>query len=114
MNNENLPQVIKENIFTKIKNWIIKLFKKDEIIQEEFVNITENEKISEKDRFKENIKVENKERIINLQKKLDNEEIKISDLSDNDIVELIELYKNQIQERRILLQQYKMSIAESN
>lgn len=108
MNNENLPQIVKDTLLSKFKKWIKRLIRKDENkISDK--TITQTNTINEKD-FAETIKVEDKTEIINLQKRLKENKIKIAELTDNQLKQMIELYKNQIEQKRLKLKQYRMMI----
>ena len=111
---ENLPQAIEENFFTKIKKWFSKIFKKQERNEHSIKeNIEEkNKKIGESNQveFSQSIKVENKDNILLLQKKLKENQIEISDLTDEELDEIIELYKVQIEEKKQKLKQYRIKI----
>lgn len=116
--NENLPQVLQEGFFSKIKNWFNKFFRKQKSIENpinENLNELHNEihKISKAD-FVQNIKVENKDNILLLQRKIKEKQIKISDLRDQELDEMIELYKEQIKEKKQKLKQYRLTIRNIN
>ena len=109
--NENLPLVVKETFFVKIKNWFKRLFniEKNTIqpISEAINEIDlEVEKIK-KETFKESLQVETKDRILALQRNLKEKELEISDLTDKELDEMIELYKGQIEEKKNKLKQYR-------
>jgi len=106
----NLPVVQKETIFTKIKNWFKNIFginKEQNIVPEAINTINENIKEMEKTSFIESIKVESKDKILSLQRKLKEKQIEISSLTDEELDEMIELYKNTIQEKRLKLYRLK-------
>lgn len=112
--NENLPKVIQEGFFTKIKNWVIKFFRKQKSIENP-INENLNELHKEIDEFNkedfvQNIKVENKDNILLLQRKIKEKQIEISDLTDQELDEMIELYKGQIEEKKQKLKQYRLKI----
>lgn len=108
MKNENLPKVVKENIFFKIKRWIQKLIRKNEkkIVEPQIV---QSNKQDEKN-FIETIKVEDLTKILNLQKQLKEDKIKITELTDNQLQQMIELYKKQIEQKKLKLKQYRQMI----
>ena len=113
--NENLPLVVKETFFVKIKNWFKRLFniEKNTIqpISEAINEIDlEVEKIK-KETFKESLQVETKDRILALQRNLKEKQIEISDLTDKELDEMIELYKGQIEEKKNKLKNYRMKLA---
>lgn len=106
--NSNLPDIRRESIFTKIKNWFKKIFSKEEVIIEEVIEeinqtVDEIKNIS----FKDSIKVKSKDRILFLQRKIKEKQIEISDLTDEELDEMIELYKKQIEEKKNALKNYK-------
>lgn len=112
--NENLPQVIKENFFSKIKNWFLKIFKKQKSINYPTQKILDNTDENSKENFIQSIKIESKDKSLMLQKKLKEKQIKISDLTDQELEEMIGLYKNQIEDKKIKLNQYKKIIRNLN
>ena len=70
--NESLPQVRQESFFTKIKNWFLGIFRKQKKNDSQ-IQGTLNEVYNEMDKinnFAQNIKVENKDSIIILQRKI--------------------------------------------
>ena len=104
--NNNLPMIKKEGIFVKIKNWFKRLIGKEEIIVEPVKEYTKNE-IEEikKDSFREGLKVKSKDVILFLQKQLEEKKIKILDLTEEQLQEIIELYENQTNEIKNKTQQ---------
>jgi len=107
----NLPEVRKEGIFTKIKNWFKGLFSREKVIerpvQEDIKEINDSVEEIKNDSFKESIKAESKDRILFLQRQLKEKQIEISDLTDEELDEMIELYETQIEEKEKILKQYK-------
>lgn len=99
-NNSNLPMKRNESIFYKIKEWFRKLFNKDEIIEEQTENNNEEEKTTERSTFVNSIKFESKDVILALQRKLRNQEIEIDDLTDKELYEMVQLYGEQIEEKK--------------
>ena len=99
MNNNSL-MIKKENIFYKIKKWFKNLFGKDEIIEQEIDESNEINRLTERMSFIDSIKVESKDVILSLQKKLKSEDIRIEDLTDQELYEMIELYQKQIEEKK--------------
>ena len=97
---KSLIKVNKSNIFFKIKNLFNKIFKqkryKDNIVEKNDYNLKENIK---KEQFREYIKnIENEEtRLIKLQKKYRNGEIKENQLTKIEIKSLCDLYDKQIE-----------------
>ena len=112
--NGNLPQVIRENFFTKIKNWFFKVFRKPKSTNYPTPKILDNTDENNKENFIQSIKIESKDKILMLQKKLKENQTKISDLTDQELEEMIELYKNQIEDKKIKLKQYKIKIRNMN
>ena len=104
--NNNIPMIKKEGLFTKIKSWFKRLIGKEEIIIEPVKEYTKNE-IEEikKDSFREGLKVKSKDVILFLQKKLEEKKIQISDLTDEQLEEMVELYNNQTNEIKNKTQQ---------
>ena len=107
--NNNLPAIKKDGIFIKIKNWFLKLFKKYENKEEYFLE-EKSYQFENKTDFIENIKIENNDRIFMLQRKIKEKQMEISDLTNQELDELIELYKDQIEEKKVKLKQYRMKI----
>lgn len=113
--NNNLPEIKKESFFQKFKNWFKRLFIKEEIIIEDPIKDAINE-ISEsiddikRNKFIDEIKVESKDEILSLQRKLKEKQIEIADLTDEQLDEMIELYKEQIQYKKDKLKKYKNKI----
>ena len=113
MNKENLPQVVKEGLFTRIGRWLKNIIgknKKENIVYVEN-DVVEN---TQKQDFVSNIKIqednqENKKVKI-LQKELKDKKINASDLSDKEIKQIIELYKNQIKHKQLELKRYRKNI----
>ena len=60
-----------------------------------------------KDTFRESLQVDSKDKILALQRKLKEKQIEISELTDEELDEMIELYKNQIKEKENKLKQYR-------
>jgi len=105
--NNNLPQIKKEGIFTRISNWLKKLFGHIEIIESPVEENVEEKNINQRENFRDSIKVKNKDVILFLQKKLKENQISISDLTDEQLEEMIELYEAQVEEKRNILKNYK-------
>lgn len=92
-----------ENIFNKIKNFFRKILKKkkEKNLESEVEKIVENivpkknEKINNNE-FEERIKIDTKLiELNNLKNKLDKEIITIDDLSDEQVSDLLEIYKKE-------------------
>lgn len=106
--NNNLPQLRKEGLLEKIKNYFLKIFRKKERFENQNPDTVENE--VSKNEFIENIKVENKDMILMLQRKIKEKQIEISDLTDEQLDEMLELYKSQIEEKKIKLKKYRTAL----
>lgn len=109
--NENLPMKRNESIFGKIKIWFIRLFKKEKTVEEAIKEIDTSVEQIKSNNFKEDIKVESKDKILALQRKLKEKQIEISELTDEELDEMIELYKKQIEEKKNKLKQYRNKIS---
>ena len=107
--NNNLPAIKREGIFIKIKNWFLRLFKKYERTDEYFLEESSRQ-LKNKTDFVDNIKVENNGRIFILQRKIKEKQMEISDLTNQELDQLIELYKEQIEEKKMKLKQYRLKI----
>ena len=109
--NNNLPKTNEESLFTKVKNWFKKLFNINEPIQEklktEEVQVKIDTSEMKKNKFAEELKVDTNDKILLLQHKLEMNDIEISDLSDEELDKMIELYKEQIQQKKEKLKKYK-------
>lgn len=106
----NLPALKEENIIVKIKNFFMKMFKKNKDIgSKEIINKNEtansifSNQIGD---FRNRIKV-NVSKINVLRNRLKNNEITVSDLSDIELDEMIEMYKKVIEEKKQKLIRYK-------
>lgn len=113
MNNENLPQVIKENILVRIKNWFKRFIFKKEKTTEKVIEGDKNIKL-DKSNFIEELKVEDNTEILKIQNNLKLNKIKISDLTDTQLQKMIELYKMQIEKKEIKLKQYRKILLNGN
>lgn len=115
MVNNNLPVVKKESIISKIKKWLNNLFGKNKIIINE--NLVSTQQIKQDDlngqqnKFHLSIKF-NIPEVQLLRQKIKSKEIKISELTDNQLDELIELYEKIIREKKEKLLNYRKLIAE--
>lgn len=116
--NNNLPEIKKEGIFTKIKNWFKKLFSKDEIIvepiEEAIREINHNIDEINKEDFKKSLQIQSKDRILALHRKLKEKQIEIADLTDEELDELIELYKKKIKEKKDKIRKYRNQIKKNS
>lgn len=109
--NRNLPMIRKENIFTKMRNWIKRVFgRNNTIIQDTIQEIDDNVEMMKRSDFVNQIKIESKDKILALQRKLKEKQIEISALTDEELDEMIELYKTQINTKKDELKQYKNKI----
>ncbi len=113
MNTENLPQVLKENIFVRIKKWFKSFFLKKEKSTEKVIEEDKNIKLGQSN-FKEELKIEDNAEILEIQNKLKLNKIKISDLTDTQLQKMIELYKMQIEKKEIKLKQYRKILLNGN
>ena len=106
--NNNLPQKRQENLFIKIRRWFWDFFRKQKNTEN---SLEKNAEIQEnKNNFIEKIKVENKDKIIILQRKIEEKSMKISELTDQELEQLIEFYKEQIEMKKEKLKQYRKII----
>ena len=110
MKNESndLSTKVNNGLFGKIKSFISKLFKKEEIHQVE----EEQEPYNQNTEFKDNIKIVDEfeeERIIKNQ--LDNNAITIEDLSSEQIKKMIAFYEQEIKFKENTLEAIKQRIA---
>lgn len=97
--NKELVQVKQEGVLQKIKKWFLRIFRKEKTIEnQDTLNNTEGDTIQRA--FIENIKVENNDKILILQRKIKEKQMEISDLTDEELDNLIELYKAQIEEKK--------------
>lgn len=112
--NKNLPQLRKEGLLQKIKYWFLNIFGKKEKLENQIQDMIEEveKEITEKN-FIENIKVENKDKILMLQRKIKEKQIEISDLTDEELDEMLELYKSQIEEKKVKLKKYRTTLFDS-
>lgn len=80
-------------IIEKIKEFFYKIKKdKKALLVEDTNNINEKNQ----DNFKQNLDVKSKQKIVDLQNKYENGEILNKDLNPFQVLDLIDLYKNQI------------------
>lgn len=91
-------------VFDKIKKFIYKyLIRKEKTKLLEEAKDTEINRKEENKNFKEKLNVKEYQNILNIQNKYENEEIKEEDLSIIEIMDLIDIYKEQIKEMKIKL-----------
>lgn len=91
----------KENIFTKISNFLKKLFFKEKNISIQESNQKEIQNKQSKEIFINNIKIkenEEEKRLKKLQLQYDNGEIDEEDISEEDMDKLIEMYEKETEE----------------
>ena len=89
----------KENIFTKLKNFFLKLFRKEKIKEIPSGNtIEETPKETKPRNTLQDLRVE-ENRLFTLQNKLKRNAISVKDLNNKELEELIQLYKTQIKEK---------------
>lgn len=102
----------KETFFSKVKNFFKKLFKKKD---NENVDTVVKDETTENNSFKENIKIAEDEetKLLELQKRYRRGEIAESDLTEEQIEALSELYDKQIDALRKIIEEKEQQIAES-
>ncbi len=100
--NNNLPQIAKDDIFTKIRKWLFKFIpkKKQATMNENTSKIEDNSENT----FKEKIHISD---TMALQRKLTEKQIKIQELTDEELDEVIKLYESQIEEQKAVLKRYR-------
>ena len=103
----NLPAIRKEGVFTKIKNWFKALFGIEETIEEPIQEPVNNEKEVERNKFIEEIKVDGKDTLLAFQRKIEEGQMEFSDLPEDLLDEMIELYKKQIEEKKSKIKYYE-------
>jgi hypothetical protein len=112
-NNKLIPY--KENIFTKISNFIKKLFsRKKEYIEERIDEKSINHN-QQKNYFIDNILIkedEEEKRLKILQLRYDNGEIDEEDISDEDMDKLIEMYEKETEELNAETEKIKIHISQ--
>lgn len=104
--NTNLPEIRKEKVFTRIKKWFKNIFGIGEIIEEHIQEVVNQEKND----FREELKVKSKDVILALQRKINEEQMEISELTDEQLDEMIELYQSQIEEKEKRIRFYKQKL----
>lgn len=110
--NDIYIEVKRENVFEKIKMWFKKLIKKE--VDTQYNSNIENKKEIKNENFIKSIKIDDKSKLIILQNKLKNNEIQISDLTDEELKDMIELYEQQIQQKKEILKRYRKIIFQYN
>lgn len=121
MKERNLLMVKQESIFTKIKNFILKLFGKNKQELIEAPTMVENNSTEKNSDFMNSIKIEkdaDMEKLLLIQKQIEEndnltekfiEEV-TQDLTKQQKIKLEELYKEQIKELEDKLENYKKKI----
>ena len=115
-NTQEKSLIKKEGFFGKVKNFFKNLFKrKDKNNKNESVD---NNSVNENNNFKANIKVAEAEdaeevKLIDLQKRYRRGEIAESDLTEEQVEALGELYDKQIDALRKIIEEKEKQIAES-
>lgn len=117
-NTQEKSLIKKESFFGKVKNFFKNLFKKKDKNVSENVVTENNNSEKENSNFKENIKVAEVEdpeeiKLIELQKRYRRGEIAESDLTEEQIEALSELYDKQINALRRIIEEKEKQIAES-
>lgn len=100
--NNNLPQTVKDNIFTKIRKWFFKFIpnnKQKNVVESESITKENNENT-----FKEKIQISD---AMALQRKLTERQMEIQELTDEELDEVIKLYEEQIEEQKATLKRYR-------
>ena len=89
----------KDNLFTKVANFIRGLFSKNKGIEEASNLDAVTSGANNNSEFMDYIKLDNKEdeKLLGLQEKFENKEVVMNDLSDSEIVSLKDLYNSQIE-----------------
>ena len=107
----NLPQIYNENIFKKFFKYIRNLFsfKKDSINNEIIVNENNYKEQNLKEKFIDNIKIENNNAIDENKKKKIMEDLKdnlqlLEECSNEKLEKILEYYLNENEEKKKILQ----------
>lgn len=106
MNNNGLIEY-KENFITKIRNFFLKLFKKNKIIQEQPQEQTNVNIQNNKANFAETIAIkkdEEKEKLMQLQRDYKDGNILEDDIPHDEKEKLVELYKKQNEEMKNVIE----------
>ena len=107
--NDNLPSEIKDGLFSRIKKFILKIFKREN--KDVVYNTEENSNYQKDTDFIENIKVIDEfEEEKKIKYKLDNNKITIDELNDNEITRMIEFYKKEVERKKEKLNQINQRI----
>ncbi len=116
LDNKSLVKINNNNIFYKIKNWILKLFGYGKPNIENDIRLNSiNKEIEEKSDFKETIKISkgSDTTIFDLQRRYENGDLKVIDLSKEEYSKLENLYNNQIENLQNQIK-YKKSMLSTN
>ncbi len=106
MNNNKSSMLLKESVLKKFLNKMKSLFKKEEIVEEIKIreeinkNNDKSETTSRKREFFDSIRVEENSEMFYLKIKLENDEVKAIDLTDEQIDELQKIYDKEIEEKK--------------
>lgn len=116
--NKSLVKV-EYNIFSKLRNWFIGLFKIRTKSIQNAVDIDNSDivtnKINTKDNFLNSLKILDNDDIdiFNLQRKYENGQIKVSEMSDNEYSKIEDLYNKQIENLTNQIKQKKAKLSAS-
>lgn len=109
--NEKSLKVINEvSIFNKIKSFFRRLFYRKLQISSKFEDNNTVLVSDKKEVFNESLKINIDTSLIDLQTQLKQGKIKIDDLSNEETDRLIKLYKQQINEKKVRLNEIKLKI----
>lgn len=108
-----MQEINEKSFIYRIKSFFRKLFFKEKAIEqpiEQIQSIVEEYNTNTKSEFIKDIKVETNDKLISIQKKLENGEMEISELDDDQKDKLIELYNKQIAMKKEKLTTIKQKI----
>lgn len=108
-----MQEINEKSFIYRIKSFFRKLFFKEKAIEqpiEQIKSIVEEYNTNTKSEFIKDIKVETNDKLISIQKKLENGEMEISELDDDQKDKLIELYNKQIAMKKEKLTTIKQKI----
>ena len=109
--NKHLLQINRESIFEKNIDFFRKIFLKEKSFKSQ--NLKEDivdTQTKETGKFITNLKVDGNCKTLALQKNLKDKKIEISDLTDKELDEMIDLYKKQIEEKDKMLKLYRKKL----
>lgn len=111
MDKRNLPKIKNDGIFSKIRLFILKFINKKSYndVDNNTRQYDQNDDIQDLD-FKSIMKSQSQYDILFIQNKLKLGKIAISDLSDIELDEMINLYKEQIKQKEDKLKNYRKKI----